>query len=124
MNSIVTGSTQVAPTTSEGALVNKTRTWSTEQDGKNDKTVDIWFNNTWVPAYFKDILAGDFFMMIGMDLEPGRCFLAGSDAKKCGVWQGHQTFIIQRGMEIVQAPALKDIPAETLPHQTNPLRIK
>lgn len=99
------------------ATVNS-RTWSTEQDGPNDKMVDIWHNNRWVPAFFKDILAGDFFMVIGVDLEPGRCFLAGSDAKACGHWNGKQTFIVQRGMEIVQAPALKDIPADALSHKT------
>lgn len=105
--------------------VNNQRVWSTEQDGPNDKTVDIWYNGKWVPAYFKDILKGDFFLMIGLDLEPGRCFLAGSDARTCGrSVTGHMTYIIPQGMEIVQAPALKDIPADTLPQPAVPLLIE
>lgn len=119
MNLIVTGSTALTTSPVDATLVNKQREWSSHQDGPNDKTVDIWYNNGWTPAYFKDILKGDFFIMIGLDLEPGRCFLAGSNARSCGRFAGNQTYIIPQGMEIVQAPALVDInPASTLPHQT------
>lgn len=122
MNSIVTVDTQdLDSSKSVDVSVVSERLWSTDQDGPNDKMVDIWFNNKWVPAYFKDIRKGDFFLMIGLDLEPGKCFVAMSSARALGKWSGNQTYIINDGMEIAQAPALKDIPAETLPHQVLPL---
>ena len=124
MNSIVTGSIQkLTETSSADSIVNNHRVWSTEQDGPNDKTVDIWHEGRWVPAYFKDIKAWDFFLMIEMNLEPGKCFLAKSPAIKMGVWNGHRTYMVKDGMEIVQAPALKEInPAKALPN--NPPLLK
>ena len=107
------------------AVVPKTRQWSTEPDGKYDRAVDIWVNGKWVPAYFKDILAGDFYLLIGVDLEPGRCFRAGSDARRMSARPQYSgapedpSFVILGGMEIVQAPAMKDLPALT----TDPKRI-
>lgn len=102
--------------TTRSSVVNKEREWSTDQDGPNDKPVDIWFNGNWVPAFFKDIRAGDFFLIIGTNLESDKCFVARSNAIKMGVWSGHRTYMIKDGMEIAQAPALKEInSAETLP---------
>jgi hypothetical protein len=121
MNSTASDNTQSlintdATSPSKSSELVNSRQWSTEQDGPNDKTVDIWWNGKWVPAYFKDIKKGDFFLMIGLDLEPGRCFLAKSNAKKCGVFGGNQTYIVNDGMEVVQAPAIVEInPVHTLP---------
>jgi len=90
------------------------RQWSTEQDGPHDRPVDIWYNGSWVPAFFKDIKAGDFFLILDHNLDPGKCFHAMSDCKRCGTANGHSNFIIMKGMEIVQAPTIKDITALNL----------
>jgi hypothetical protein len=107
MNSIVSGSTP--------AVVS--RQWSDEPDGPNDKQVDIWWNGNWVPAYMKDIKAGDFYLILGVTLEPTQCFYAASDCVRYvsrGRWGAEDSapnFMIKNGTEIVQAPAIKDIPA-------------
>lgn len=111
------------------AVVLKTRQWSIEPDGKYDRPVDIWNPETgnWIPAFFKDIKAGDFYLLIGVDMEPGRCFRAGSDARRMAARPKYSgapedpSFVILGGMEIVQAPAMKDLAVPAL--ETNPKRI-
>jgi hypothetical protein len=108
-----------------------TRVWSTEPDGPNDRAVDVWNPATgnWIPAFFKDIKKGDFYLLLGFDLGPDRCFLAGSDVKRYeppergGSGKFNATFVILGGAEIVQAPAIVDITPAAL-EITNPKRIK
>lgn len=92
------------------ALVPVSRVWSTERQGVNDVDVDIWNpeSGNWVPAFFSDIRKGDFYLLIGVNLEPGRCFIAGSDVRSSG--GRSPTFVILGGAEIGQAPAMKDVP--------------
>lgn len=108
------------------------RIWSTEPDGPNDRAVDVWNPATgnWIPAFFKDIKKGDFYLLIGFDAGPDRCFLAGSDVKRYAPperWGGGRvpdaTFVILGGAEIVQAPSLVDITPAAL-ETTNPKRLK
>lgn len=120
MNLTVSSSTPNQSTSSEVA-VTPPRQWSTEPDGPNDRQVDIWNPATgnWVPAFFKDIRKGDFYLILNVDLEPDKCFLAASNCQRSvvpGRWGGADsapTFFIRNGSEIVQAPAIKDIPALT-----------
>src|SRR6478736_1504632 len=82
-NSIATVNIQNPDTgKSENELALSARQWSTEQDGPNDHSVDIWWRGKWIPAFFKDIKKGDFYMLLNANLEPDRCFLAGSDVKR------------------------------------------
>lgn len=115
-NLIASGSTQDPPTSSDVAVV-PPRVWSTEPDGPNDRPVDIWNSQTgnWVPAFFKDIRKGDFYLILNVDLEPDKCFRAASDCQRTVPhrrWSFKEeppTFFIRNGSEIVQAPAIKDI---------------
>lgn len=93
------------------ALAPVSRAWKTERQGVNDVDVDIWNPETgnWIPAFFSDIRKGDFYLLIGVNLEPGRCFVAGSDVRNNG--GKNPTFVILGGAEIGQAPAMKDVPA-------------
>ena len=114
MNSIVSSSTGPSSPETSVAVV-PARVWSSEPDGPNDRQVDIWYNGNWVPAFFKDIRKGDFYLIIGVDLEPEKCFLAASDCQRTVPmrrWSFKEeppTFFIRSGSEIVQAPAIKDI---------------
>lgn len=119
MNSIVSSSTDPLSPNTEVAVV-PPRQWSTEPDGPNDRQVDIWYNGNWVPAFFKDIRKGDFYLILGVNLEPEKCFLAASDCQRTVPqhrWSYKEeapTFFIRLGSEVVQAPAIKDInPAVT-----------
>lgn len=122
MNSIVSSSTDPTNPSTEVAVV-PARQWSTEPDGPNDRPVDIWNPATgnWVPAFFKDIRKGDFYLILNVNLEPDKCFLAASDCQRTvpqSRWSFKEeppTFIIRNGSEIVQAPTIKDI---------NPLQIE
>jgi hypothetical protein len=80
-----------------------TRVWSTEQDGPNDRCIEIWYNNNWVPAYFKDLKKGDFFLNQNSHLNVDQCFLAKSDCRR-SVYRSVVSFLIE-GIEVVQAPA-------------------
>ena len=68
-----------------------------------------------MPAFFSDIKEGDCYLILDVNLEPTLCFYAASDCKRYvppGNYRGsygHPTFIIARGSEIVQAPAIKDV---------------
>lgn len=85
-----------------------TRTWRTEPDGEFDRPVEIWFNANWVPAFFSDIKAGDFYLDLNIKLEPGRCFRAASNAKRIADRSDtNPTYLIARGCEVVQAPYLQ-----------------
>jgi len=116
MNLIASDSTTPDELSTEAAVV-PPRVWSTEPDGPNDRPVDIWNSQTgnWVPAFFKDIRKGDFYLILDVNLEPGKCFRAASDCQRSvmpGRWGREDrapTFFIRNGMEIVQAPAIKDI---------------
>lgn len=120
MNSIVLSSTGSSSPETDVSVV-PPRVWSTEPDGPNDRQVDIWnpASGNWVPAFFKDIRKGDFYLILGVDLEPEKCFLAASDCQRTVPmrrWSSKEeppTFFIRNGSEIVQAPAIKDIPAIT-----------
>lgn len=78
------------------------RTWSLQARGVNDRPVDIWYNNKWVPAFFSDIKKGDFFLGLNSNLEPGACYRAFSNVS-ASTYHGITSFHIT-GMEIVQAP--------------------
>jgi hypothetical protein len=116
MNSIVTGSTPVPASAESGTelAVPEARQWSTEQDGPNDKVVDIWYNGSWVPAFFKDIRKGDFYLILDVHLNPTQCFLAASNCQRSTPmrrWSSKEeapTFFIRNGSEIVQAPAIHE----------------
>lgn len=86
------------------------RQWKDEPDGPNDRPVEIWYNNNWVPAFFSDVKKGDFYLWSGVDLlEPGKCFFANSD---CVPQQGNQYkygFVVVSGSEIVAAPERKEV---------------
>lgn len=88
------------------------RQWREEPLGRYDRQVDIWWNGKWVPGFFSDIQAGDFFLDINMKTsEPGRCFAAAEAPKRTGTDIDNPTFIL-RGAQITQAPEtqeLKDI---------------
>ena len=115
-------STENELTVTTGSITNSTaidciptRRWRAEPDGPNDKQVDIWYRGKWVPAFFSDIKEGDCYLILDVNLEPTLCFYAASDCKRYvppGNYRGsygHPTFIIARGSEIVQAPAIKDV---------------
>lgn len=92
------------------------RTWRSEPDGQYDRQVDIWYNNNWVPAYFSDIRRGDFFLDVKLgDIGKDRCYLAKSDVKRIksiwpeSDWRHNDPSFQVQGLEIVQAPAIKDI---------------
>ena len=99
-----------AITTDQSSSPALTRNWRYEPDGPNDREVDIWFNNGWVPAFFSDIKKGDFFLDVKLGTpEKGRCFMSTSDVRRSiSCVTGYPSFIIQ-GLEIVQAPAIVDI---------------
>jgi hypothetical protein len=86
------------------------RTWKNEPDGPNDREVDIWYNSKWVPAFFSDIQEGDFFLDVKMgNIEAGKCFFAKSKVyRSVSPRTGWASFVVQ-GIEVVQAPAIKDI---------------
>lgn len=116
---VVTGGSLIA-----GASIDsiQNRVWRAEADGPNDRPVDIWWAGKWVPAWFSDIKAGDFYLLLDHKLEPDRCFYAASDCKRhmprgniYSAQEGHPTHIIRNGSQIVQAPALKDINTVALP---------
>ncbi len=95
------------------------RQWSSTQDGPQDPIVDIWYNGKWVPAYFKDIRAGDFFLYLDSQLNPDQCFFAKTPARSIGVWQGQKCWAVD-GLEIKQAPAIRDVNTRsTLPSITH-----
>lgn len=110
--------TQTEVACANGDIALKTRAWRTEPDGPNDRQVDIWYNGKWIPAFFSDIKAGDFFLLLDVKLDPTQCFYAASDCQRhvlrgrWGAADGHPTHVIRNGSEIVQAPALKDINSE------------
>lgn len=83
------------------------RSWSTEKDGPNDKPIEIWYNGNWVPAFFKDIKPGDFFLMLDHNLDPSMCFMSKSGVRRT-LWNGIPTFSIE-GLEVVQRSSIKDI---------------
>ena len=113
MNSIVSSSTE--PTGSSAEIAVPPREWTTEPDGPNDRPVDIWYNGSWVPAFFSNIRKGDFYLILDMNLEPDKCFRAASDCQRTvpqsrwSLKEEPPTFIIRNGSEIVQAPAIQDI---------------
>ena len=86
------------------------RTWHAEPDGPNDREIDIWYRGSWVPAYFSDIQNGDFFLDVKMgEIAAGKCFLAKSKLyRSVSPITGKASFVVQ-GIEVVQAPAIKDI---------------
>ncbi len=92
------------------------RYWADEPDGPNDRPIEIWISGNWVPAYFSDLRAGDFFLDLKANLDPGRCFRATSNVTR-SVYLGVASFVV-KGMEIVQAPALAEVVLETLPAPT------
>lgn len=106
------------------------RQWRDSPDGRNDKQVDIWYNGKWVPAYFSDIKTGDFYLILDVDLAPTLCFFAASDVRRyassrsylTGAQEGHPSFMIRNGSEIVQAPAIKDINTTALQHERKMLK--
>jgi hypothetical protein len=84
------------------------RQWRDEPLGRYDRQVDIWWNGKWVPGFFSDIRAGDFFLDINMKtLEPGRCFAAAEAPTRSGD-PANPTFML-RGAQITQAPATQEI---------------
>ncbi len=86
------------------------RTWVAEPRGRHDRMVDIWFNDQWVPAWFSDVRAGDFWATLDGNLEIDKCFRAASDAKPIGKDRnGDPSFIILKGCEIVQAPSISEL---------------
>lgn len=85
------------------------RHWRSEPLGIYDRAVEIWYNNTWVPAYFSDILAGDFFLDLKMNLEPDRCFLAASNVVALNTSSDNPTLLLKNGSQIVQVPAKVEI---------------
>jgi hypothetical protein len=89
------------------------RNWVEEPDGPNDRQIEIWWNNNWVPAYFSDIRSGDFYLLLDTKLDEGRCFLAKSDVLK-SPYRGVVSFIVPNGVEIVQAPSIKDVEIPTI----------
>lgn len=116
MNSIVSSSTGPSSPETSVAVV-PPRVWSSEPDGPNDRPVEIYnpASGNWVPAFFKDIRKGDFYLILGVNLEPEKCFRAASDCQRTVPhrrWSFKEeppTFFIRNGSEIVQAPAIKDI---------------
>lgn len=86
------------------------RSWKSDPDGPNDRDVDIWYNGKWVPAYFSDIQKDDFFLDVKMgNIETGKCYFAKSKVyRSVSHYTGNASFVVQ-GIEIVQAPAIKDI---------------
>lgn len=96
--------------TDSSQIVN--RVWSTEQDGPYDKHIEIWHNGNWVPAFFKDLRKGDFFLNLDSHLNPDQCFMVSSNVKRI-MERGRASFIVE-GIQIVQAPSIKDIETERL----------
>lgn len=101
------------------------REWKLEPDGPNDRDVDIYFNGCWVPAFFSDLQKGDFFLDVKMQrIEDNQCFLATSNVRRSvSPHSGKASFVIQ-GLEVVQAPALKDINTIALPSTQPVLELK
>jgi|SRR5471030_130558 len=97
------------------------RQWSSEPDGLNDKAIEIWHNGNWVPAYFKDLRAGDFFLNLDSKLNADQCFLAKSNCKR-SVWNHIPSFMVE-GIEVVTAPAMKDIEHESLGYSQTPTKL-
>lgn len=98
----------------------QTRQWRAEPDGPNDIPADIWYNGKWVPAWFSDIKAGDFYLLMDANLEPDRCFYAASDVRRNIQRNGQPQHVIRNGSQIVQAPAIKDI--NTIAHERKLLK--
>ncbi len=95
------------------------RNWALDPDGPNDRPIEIWYNNNWVPAYFSNLQNGDFFLDLTANLDPGRCFKATSNVQK-SVYRGVASFVV-KGLEIVQAPEHVEKVIEALPDADRPL---
>jgi hypothetical protein len=113
-NLTATGS---SPTTKGSVAETSPRKWSTVQDGPLDPAVDIWWNGKWVPAYYKDIRAGDFFLYLTEELNPDLCYYAHANARTFGTFNGHNNYGINGATEVKQAPAIRDINTKALPHE-------
>lgn len=92
------------------------RKWRAEPDGPNDRPVDIYYNGTWVPAYFSDLQKGDFFLDVKMmRIEDNQCFMATSKLIRSVSPHSQKASFIIQGLEVVQAPALKIKDINALP---------
>ncbi len=89
------------------------RHWKSEPDGPNDRPIEIWCNNSWVPAFFSDLQDQDFFIDLKANLDPDRCFKATSNLMR-SVFNGIPSFVI-KGLEIVQAPKIEEKVITALP---------
>ena len=94
------------------------RFWRDEPWGPNDREIEIWYNGNWVPAFFSDLKKGDMFLDVAIGaLNPGKCYGCSTDVKvsymtrRGALDEGPPSFMIQ-GLEILQAPTIKDIQPE------------
>lgn len=105
------------------------RKFRDEPDGVNDREVEIWHNDNWVPAYFSDIKKDDFYLIDPMRHmhKEDQCFYAAADCvgKPARQWgyatNGPKTFIIPRGAQIVQAPIKPERSLNELGHAAKAL---
>lgn len=120
------------PSASKVVAVKPHRVFRDEPDGINDREIEIWYNDNWVPAFFSDIKAGDFYLMdpLKHTHREDQCFFAASDCKYSYMMNrysenlGPKTFIISQGSQIVQAPKLPERTINELEHKADDNRGK